>query len=119
LIWLSVFFAGSGIGFDSSLEGAGGSLAKAFTRDSDGADCILAMTDRHEGKALKNPFDSAFDLLCTGYSRFQRVVDGGPVMLPIGDRLLLLYTRGQAKPANKYGNLVMREKVTGKRADSH
>jgi len=40
-------------------------------------------------------------------------------MLPIGDRLLLLYSRGQAKPTNKYGNLVMREKVAGKRAESH
>ena len=32
-------------------------------------------TNRHKGKALKNPFDSAFDLLCTSYSRFQRVVE--------------------------------------------
>ena len=29
-----------------------------------------------------------------------------------------MYSRGQAKPTNKNGNLVMREKVTGKRADT-
>jgi len=30
----------------------------------------------------------------------------------------LYYSRGQAKPANKNGNLLMREKVTGKRVDA-
>jgi len=28
------------------------------------------------------------------------------------------YSRGQAKPANKNGNLLMREKLTGKRVDA-
>ena len=95
-ISLSAFFSGSGIGFNSSLEGTGSTFVGKFTWDSDGAGCMLAMMDREtRRKALKNLFDSAFDLLCTGDSR---VVYGAPVMLPIGDRLLHTTTRINVGP---------------------